>query len=143
MNITILVVGRLKEDYLRAAEAEYLKRLRPYCKLSIVEKKDERGVLAALPNNANVYALDERGDALDSDEFANKLIGTEAMHGRGAPVVFVIGGADGHTDALRKRAKRLIAFGRLTIAHRLVRVILLEQIYRAFKILKNEPYHRG
>lgn len=143
MKLTILVVGRLKEDYLKAAEAEYLKRLRPYCRLEVVEKKDEAGVLAALSTNANVYALDERGDLLNSDEFANELLGHEALHGRGASVVFVIGGADGHSDALRERAKSLISFGRLTIAHRLVRVILLEQIYRAFKILKNEPYHRA
>ncbi len=143
MKITIMVVGRLKEAYLKAAEAEYLKRLRPYCKLQVVEKKDEAALLAALPADASVFALDERGDQLTSFEFAEKLIGSEALHGRGAPVVFVIGGADGHTDALRKRAKRLVAFGRLTIAHRLVRLILLEQVYRAFKILKNEPYHRN
>jgi len=142
MKITIMVVGRLKEQYLKAAEAEYLKRMKPYCKLEVVEKKDEAALLAALPKDANVYAMDERGDMVTSYEFAEKLIGSEAMHGRGAPVVFVIGGADGHSDKLRKRAKRLIAFGRLTIAHRLVRLILLEQVYRAFKILKNEPYHR-
>ena len=71
-----------------------------------------------------------------------ELIATEQSHGGGAPVAFAIGGADGHSDALRKRAKKLIAFGRMTIAHRLVRILVLEQLYRSFKIIRGEPYHR-
>ena len=65
-----------------------------------------------------------------------------ASHGGGAPLVLAIGGADGHSDVLRKRAQKLIAFGRLTIAHRLVRILVWEQVYRAFKINRGEPYHR-
>ena len=141
MKITIAVVGRLKEPYFVAAEAEYTKRLRPYCTLAVTEAKDEAALVASLPANAHVYAFDERGDAITSAELA-QLIGAEASHGGGAPVVFAIGGPDGHGDALRSRARRLLAFGRMTIAHRLVRILVLEQLYRGFKILRGEPYHR-
>ena len=141
MKITIAVVGRLKEPYFVAAEAEYTKRLRPYCTLAVTEAKDEAALVASLPANAHVYAFDERGDAITSAELA-QLIGAEASHGGGAPIVFAIGGPDGHGDALRARARRLLAFGRMTIAHRLVRILVLEQLYRAFKILRGEPYHR-
>lgn len=141
MKITLAIVGKLKENYLRAAEDEYKKRLRPYCSFEVLETKDDAALLAAIPANAHLYAFDERGALLDSREFAG-LIGDEAQRGQGAPVVFAIGGADGHSDALRQRAIKLIAFGRLTIAHRLVRVIAVEQIYRAHRILRGEPYHR-
>ncbi len=142
MKVTIAVVGRLKESYLVAAEEEYKKRLRPFCTLAVQEAKDEAGLLASLPATAHLYAFDERGEAMTSTAFAHELIGHEQQHGGGAPVVLAIGGADGHSDALRRRARRLISFGRLTIAHRLVRVLVLEQLYRGFKILRGEPYHR-
>lgn len=141
LKVTVAVVGRLKEDYLRAAEDEYRKRLKPYCGLEIVEYKTIEALLDAAPANAHVFAFDERGDLLSSNDFAG-ILGAEEMKGGGAPVWFVIGGADGLGDAARKRAKRLIAFGRLTIAHRLVRVLVMEQLYRAFKIARGEPYHR-
>ncbi len=142
MKLTLAVVGRLKESYLVDAEAEYRKRLRPYCTLTVHEAKDEAALLAALPANARLYAFDERGAGMSSTQFAEGILGAEALHGGGAPVVFAIGGADGHSDALRQRAKKLIAFGQLTIAHRLVRLLAIEQLYRAFKILRGEPYHR-
>ena len=142
MKLTVAVVGRLKETYLAQAEDEYRKRLRPYCTLTVQEAKDEAALLAALPAGAHLYAFDERGEALTSQAFAHDILGQEQMHGGGAPVVFAIGGADGHSDALRSRARKLIAFGRLTIAHRLVRILVLEQLYRAFKIVRGEPYHR-
>lgn len=142
MKVTLAVVGRLKEQYLVAAEDEYRKRLRPYCTLSVVEAKDEAALLAALPANAHLYAFDERGDALSSTQFAADILGHEQLHGGGAPVVLAIGGADGHSDAVRKRARKLLSFGRMTIAHRLVRVLVIEQLYRGFKILRGEPYHR-
>jgi len=141
LKITLAAIGRLKEQYLLAAEAEYTKRLRPYCTLAVTEPADERALLAALPASAHLYAFDERGEQLTSQQFAD-LLAAEASHGAGAPIVFAIGGADGHTDELRKRARKLIAFGRLTIAHRLVRILVLEQLYRAMKINKGEPYHR-
>ena len=142
LRIRILVVGRLKEEYLRAAEGEYLKRLRPYCQLAIDEVADEAALLRKIPEGAAVIALDERGEPVTSDELARGVLAAEEQRGGGRPVVFAIGGADGHSDAMRRRADRLIAFGRITIAHRLVRVLLAEQIYRAFTILRGHPYHR-
>ena len=142
MKLVLYPVGRLKEDYFRAAEAEYVKRLRPLCNLSVKEVKNEAALLTALPANAHLYALDERGAQMSSREFADHVIAHEQQHGGGAPVAFAIGGADGHSDKLRDRATRLIAFGRLTIAHRLVRLLVLEQLYRAHQILRGSPYHR-
>ena len=141
MKLLVAAVGKLKEPYLVAAAEEYVKRLRPMCTLVVQEVKDDAALLAAIPANAHLYAFDERGEMITSTQLAD-LIAAEQAHGGGAPVAFAIGGADGHTDALRQRAKKLIAFGRMTIAHRLVRVLVLEQIYRSFKILRGEPYHR-
>jgi 23S rRNA (pseudouridine1915-N3)-methyltransferase len=106
------------------------------------EARDEAALLAALPAGAHLYAFDERGAHMTSLEFARDVLGAEELRGGGAPVAFAIGGPDGHSDALRERARKLIAFGRLTIAHRLVRLIALEQLYRGFRILRGEPYHR-
>ena len=142
LRVRIVAVGRLKEDYLRAAEAEYFKRLRPYCQIAIDEVADEAALLRKIPQGAAVVALDERGELVTSEELARGLLGAEEQRGGGRPVVFAIGGADGHSDEVRQRADRLIAFGRLTIGHRLVRLLLAEQIYRAFTILRGHPYHR-
>lgn len=142
MKISLLVVGRLKEAYLVAAEEEYRKRLRPYCTFTVAECKDEAALLAAVPANASLYAFDERGASMSSAAFSADILGAEAAHGAGRPVCFAIGGADGHSEAVRKRARRLISFGQLTIPHRLVRILVVEQIYRGFRILRGEPYHR-
>jgi len=142
VKVTLAVIGRLKESYFVEAEAEYKKRLKPFCTLAITEAKDEAALLASLPATAHLYAFDETGLSMTSVAFANDILGAEQQHGGGAPVVFAIGGADGHTDALRRRARKLIAFGKLTIAHRLVRLLAIEQLYRGFKILRGEPYHR-
>jgi 23S rRNA (pseudouridine1915-N3)-methyltransferase len=141
VKISLYVCGRLREDYLRAAEAEYRKRLRPYCSLDVQELKSDAALVGALPQDAHVYAFDERGDNVTSAEFA-ELLGREEQHGGGAHVIFALGGAEGHSDAVRRRARRLLAFGRMTIAHRLVRILVLEQIYRGYRILRGEPYHR-
>lgn len=140
MKIRLFVCGKLKQRYFEAAEAMYLKRLRHYCKLEVVEFKTDEALVAAIPDDCRVFALDERGELLTSVQFADALAREEHA---AAPVVFAIGGPDGHTPALRKRADHLVAFGRLTIAHRLVRILLLEQIYRAFRINRGEPYHRA
>ncbi len=142
MKVTLAVIGRLKESYLAEAEEEYRKRLRKLCTFDVVEYKDEAALVAALPANAHLFAFDERGISMTSVAFANEILGTEQQHGGGAPVVFAIGGADGHSDALRKRAKKVVSFGKLTIAHRLVRVLVIEQLYRGFSILRGDPYHR-
>lgn len=141
MKIFVGAIGKLKEPYFVAAEEAYVKRLRPYCTLTVHEAKDEAALLKVLPDGAQLYVFDERGESLTSAQFAELLAG-EAQHGAGAPLAFLIGGADGHSDVVRKRAKKLIAFGKLTIAHRLVRILVLEQLYRAFKIVRGEPYHR-
>jgi 23S rRNA (pseudouridine1915-N3)-methyltransferase len=135
VKVTVAAVGKLKETYWIAAQDEYLKRLRAYATVNVVEHKDEAALLAAIPNNARVIALDERGITMTSIEFAAEL-GSDH-----APLVFAIGGPDGHGDAVRARAK-LLSFGKMTIAHRLVRIVLLEQIYRGFRIARGEPYHR-
>jgi len=141
VKIVVAAVGKLKDRWQLAAVQDYEQRLRSYCKVTIAEAKDETHLIAALPDRAHLYAFDERGDAITSRQLAD-LLAAEASHGGGAPVVFAIGGADGHSDAVRARAVRLLAFGRMTIAHRLVRILVLEQLYRAFKILGGEPYHR-
>ena len=141
MKVHIIACGRLKDRHFQAAAADYRQRLDSYCKLTVREVKDESALLAAVPQRAHLYVLDERGDLITSQDLADILDG-EAMSGGGAPVVFAIGGADGHSDVVRARAKRLLAFGRITIAHRLVRVVLLEQVYRAFRISRGHPYHR-
>lgn len=141
MKLQLLVVGRLKEAYLASAEAEYLKRLRPMCKLEVIEVADEARLLASLPDRCQLVLFDERGDLLTSRQFAG-VLEHHQLHGGGLPLVFAIGGADGHSDALRQRADRMVAFGRLTIAHRLVRLLAVEQIYRGFSILRGTKYHR-
>lgn len=141
MKLLVLACGRLKERHYRAAEDDYASRLRPYCNLEIREVKDDAALAAALPDHAHIYALDERGDNITSRELAD-ILAHEEQRGGGAPVVFAIGGPDGHSDALRARATRLLAFGRITIAHRLVRILLLEQLYRGFRIVRGHPYHR-
>ena len=142
MKLHLATIGRLKEAYFVAADEEYRKRLRPYCTLTVHEAKDEAAMLAALPASCHLYAFDERGDALSSTELATWILAREASHGGGAPLWFAIGGPDGLGDDVRARATRLLAFGRMTIAHRLVRVLVLEQLDRGFRIVRGEPYHR-
>jgi 23S rRNA (pseudouridine1915-N3)-methyltransferase len=142
VKVTLLVVGRLKEAYFKAAEEEFRKRLRPFCSFELSELRDEAALLAAIPANGHLYAFDERGESITSQAFAHEILGHEEQHGGGAPVFFAIGGADGHSDALRARARRILSFGKLTIAHRLVRLLAVEQIYRGYSILRGSPYHR-
>lgn len=142
MKLLLLAVGRLKEDYLVKAEAEYRKRLRPMCNLEVREVSDEARLVAALPEPCKLLLFDERGESLSSEQLARGVVEHHQLHGGGVPLVFAIGGADGHSDVLRDRADRLISFGRLTVAHRLVRILALEQIYRVLSILRGTKYHR-
>jgi len=158
-RITIVCVGKIKEKYLRDAIAEYAKRLGRYCRLEIRECADEpnregaseRGdemirntegerILAAIPPEAYVIALDLRGKMLDSVDFAKK-IDRLASSGR-SHIVFVIGGSLGLSGKVLSRADFRLCFSLMTFPHQLMRVILSEQIYRAFRILRNEPYHK-
>ena len=143
MQILVLAIGRLKEDYYRAAEAEYAKRLTRYTPFSIREVKDEAALIKAIPKGSRLVALDEHGASWSSEELANRLLRAEELHGGGRPVVFIIGGAEGISAELCARASPIIAFGRITLPHRLARIVLVEQLYRAYSILRGEPYHRG
>jgi 23S rRNA (pseudouridine1915-N3)-methyltransferase len=160
MNIEILCIGNLKEAYWRAAAAEYSKRLAPYCKLSSVEIKESKlpkdagvteeenvkqsegeKILAQLGSTpAYVIALDVKGHRLTSPELAAK-VGDVGVGGMGK-IVFVIGGSLGLSEAVLARAELKLSFSDMTFPHQMMRVILLEQIYRSYKILRNEPYHK-
>ncbi|MBI4511460.1 MAG: 23S rRNA (pseudouridine(1915)-N(3))-methyltransferase RlmH [Deltaproteobacteria bacterium] len=142
MKILVLAIGRLKEDYWKAAEAEYLKRLRRFADVEVREVKDEAALVKALPARRRTILLDERGECWTSDELAERLVALEEQHGGGRTLVLVIGGAEGVSPALRQEADQAIAFGRITLPHRFARVLLVEQLYRAFSILRGEPYHK-
>ena len=111
-------------------------------RIEVREFQDEAALSTALPERSVLVLFDERGDNIDSRTFSTAVLQRHAVSGGGAPLVFAIGGADGHTDVLRSRASRSLAFGKLTIAHRLVRLLVLEQIYRGLSIIAGMPYHR-
>ena len=158
MRIQVVAVGKVKEAYLRLAIAEYEKRLRVYCKLDIleiseesttdspspkerlaaIEKEGER-TLQRIRDEAFCVALDLRGRQLSSEQLSARLDDL-ALHGR-SDIVFVIGGAVGLAECVRARADMLLSFSAMTFTHQMIRVLLLEQIYRAIKISRNEKYH--
>jgi 23S rRNA (pseudouridine1915-N3)-methyltransferase len=154
MRITLVAVGRLKEAYWREAAAEYLKRMRPYATIDVVEVPDrdvtrdetralaEEGadVLRALPDAAHVIALEIGGRRLSSEEFADEI--ADHMVGGRSHVTFVLGGAAGLAPGVLSRADGRLSLGPMTLPHQLARVVLLEQMYRAFRIMRGEPYHR-
>jgi len=154
MRITLVAVGRLKEAHWRDAAAEYLKRMRPYATIDVVEVPDrdvtrdetralaEEGVdvLRALPDVAHVIALEIGGRRLSSEEFADEI--ADHMVGGRSHVAFVLGGAAGLAPEVLSRADARLSLGPMTLPHQLARVVLLEQIYRAFRIMRGEPYHR-
>ena len=149
MNIDIVCIGKLKEKYWQDAAAEYIKRLSRFCKLSVTELPESRSdskeeesmdILAHVPKGSYVIALDVGGKALSSENFAKK-ISDLALEGR-SDICFVIGGSNGFDDSVRKAADFRLSFSAFTFPHQLMRVILLEQIYRAFKINNNEKYHK-
>ncbi|MBK8976968.1 MAG: 23S rRNA (pseudouridine(1915)-N(3))-methyltransferase RlmH [Planctomycetes bacterium] len=142
MKITVLAVGHLKEAHWRSAQREYLERLRHYASITVREVEDDGALCAAVPERARVVLLDERGSDLDSAAWAERIVGEAELRHGAQPLVFVIGGPDGLPAGLRARAWQTVAFGRATLPHRLARIVLLEQIYRAFTILRGLPYHR-
>ena len=159
MNITIITVGKIKEKYLIAAVEEYSKRLSRYCKLNSIEVPDEK-----IPDNASgkeedmiknkegeaifkyvkdsmyVIALAIEGKLLSSEELAD-LINDLGVKGD-SNIAFVIGGSLGLSEAALRRANYKLSFSRMTFPHQLMRVILLEQVYRGYKIISGEPYHK-
>lgn len=154
MRIAIIAVGKLKERYWRDAADEYLKRLGPYATVRVAEVTDRdpaRGeakglaeeatdVLRAIPEGAHVIALDLGGRQLSSEEFSARLDAL-ALDGR-SQIAFVIGGSTGLGAAALLRADERLSLGPMTLPHNLARVVLLEQIYRAFRISRGEPYHK-
>ncbi len=147
MNITLLCIGKLKERYWTEAVSEYVKRLSRYCTLHIEELKEEptpekegEALLRRIREDAFVITLEIEGASLDSIQLSRK-IAELGLSGR-SNLVFVIGGSDGLSDEVKARADYRLSFSKMTFPHQLMRVILLEQIYRSFKIAKGEVYHK-
>ena len=159
MNIRIACVGKLKERYWRDACSEYEKRLQRYCSISICEVPDEstpdeisdrqreqilakegERLLRRIPSDSYCIALAIEGKRFDSESFS-QLIKQKMDHGV-SDITFVIGGSLGLSDEVLKRANLKLSFSDFTFPHQLMRVILLEQVYRGFRIMKNEPYHK-
>jgi 23S rRNA (pseudouridine1915-N3)-methyltransferase len=140
MRVTILAVGKMRDRSVTALCDDYLKRARRHLPVQIVECRNDAELLRRLPANARVVLLDADGQTYDSPGFARWLDG-QMTHGRSA-LVFVLGGAAGFSDAVRKRGNDSLSLGPMTLPHRLARVVLVEQIYRALSILRGEPYHK-
>ena len=144
MKLTLLAVGKLKDDWAVDGCAEYEKRLKRHSPIESIEVRDDKALLARVPapgSRARVIALDVRGDELSSEELAERV---QLWQRSGATsVCFFIGGADGLPADLVKRADERISLGRMTLPHRIARLVLLEQLYRAFSIVRGEPYHRA
>ena len=144
--IKIVCVGKLKEKYWQDAAAEYIKRLGRFTKLEICElaegtpQSESEAILKKLDPDSYVIALDVGGKSLSSEQLADKI---EALGLEGkSKIAFVIGGSDGYCDNVRARADLRLSFSAFTFPHQLMRVILLEQIYRAYKINSGEKYHK-
>ncbi|CAM3648024.1 23S rRNA (pseudouridine(1915)-N(3))-methyltransferase RlmH [Marinicrinis lubricantis] len=159
VQITIIGVGKLKEIYWTQGIAEYTKRLGPYAKVQLVEVPDEKApeqlsaaeeqqvkqkegerILSHVKPDSHVIAMAIDGQALSSEQLAQHL-DQLATYGK-SQVVFIIGGSIGLSDDVLKRADVKLSFGKITYPHQLIRLVLVEQIYRAFKINRGEPYHR-
>src|SRR5207244_2304007 len=136
----VVAVGRVKDAALRAACDDYLGRLRRYTRLDEREVKDEARLLEAIPEDSRLVALSEAGEQCTSGQLADWTARWE-MDGR--DVTFAIGGADALPAPVLERAERAWSLSRLTLPHELARVILYEQLYRAYTIRRGEPYHRG
>lgn len=158
MKITIVCVGKIKEKFYTDAVAEYKKRLGRYCSLEIAEVLDEKTteagenentivknregerILKKIRDDGYVIALAIDGVSLDSVELSEKIAGL-GVHGT-SHIYFVIGGSLGLSDAVLQRADYKLSFSRMTFPHQLMRVILLEQVYRSYRIMNHEPYHK-
>ncbi|MEK4283436.1 MULTISPECIES: 23S rRNA (pseudouridine(1915)-N(3))-methyltransferase RlmH [Ureibacillus] len=159
MNISIISVGKLKEKYLKMGIDEYVKRLSSYAKVDLIEVADEKApeqlseaemeivkkkegerILAKIPDGTFVYALAIDGKMKSSEELAEGL--EKQMTYGSSKIAFVIGGSLGLHKEVLNRANEKLSFGRMTFPHQLMRLVLLEQIYRSFRIMKGEPYHK-
>ena len=159
MKITLVTVGKIKEKFFEDAIKEYSKRLSRYCKLEILQVADEKTpegaseavelqikekegqrILSLIRDDAYVIALAIEGKMLDSEELAERLekLGVSGI----SQIVFVIGGSLGLSAQVMKRADYALSFSRMTFPHQLMRVVLLEQIYRSYRIMNHQPYHK-
>ena len=146
MKISIACVGKIKEKFYRDAVSEYEKRLSRYCRLEFLEVADEKTpdgageALEGIREDAFVCTLEINGKRLTSEAFAEWM---EGLTVRGTShIVFVIGGSLGLHESVRRRADMALSFSDMTFPHQLMRVILVEQVYRAFRIIQGEPYHK-
>lgn len=159
MKITLITVGKIKEKYLKDAISEYSKRLSRYCKLEIIEVADEKTpdnasqivedgirdkegerILKYVKEDAFVVTLEIKEKLLTSEELADK-IETLGIQGT-SHIIFIIGGSIGLGNEVLKRSNYALSFSKMTFPHQLMRVILLEQIYRSYRIINHEPYHK-
>ncbi len=146
LRITVFAVGKLKEKFWKEACNEYLKRLSGYAKVEVRELPDstreKEGALLtdALPERCPILLLDIKGKELSSEALSARI--DELTLSGDSHLCFIIGGSDGVTDEIKKMATQRISFGPITLPHNLARVVLLEQLYRAMKISRNEPYHK-
>ena len=146
MKIKVAWIGKTKAAAIQTLTDEYLDRLKHYAEVEGVMLRDEASLLklceaGARPVRHTLVLLDSRGKQLSSEEFA-KWLG-EYQDRSSSPLVFAVGAADGFSDETRRSATLVLSLGKMTLAHELARVVLLEQIYRAFSILKGHPYHLG
>ncbi|MGM7723420.1 23S rRNA (pseudouridine(1915)-N(3))-methyltransferase RlmH [Metabacillus sp. Hm71] len=159
MNISIVTIGKLKEKYLKQGIDEYLKRLSTYAKVDIIELPDEKApenlsetemeivkekegerILNKISDDTHVIALAIEGKMKSSEQFAKDL-DQLATYGK-SKIAFIIGGSLGLSPTVMKRANDTLSFSKMTFPHQLMRLILLEQVYRAFRINRGEPYHK-
>lgn len=159
MKITLITVGKIKESYFRDAIREYTKRLGRYCTLEICEVQDEKTpegasqaltdaildregerIVKKIPENGYVITLEIKGKKLDSAAFGN-MIEKLGVQGK-SHLIFIIGGSLGLHKKVRDKADLAVSFSDMTFPHQLMRIILLEQIYRGYRIVKGEPYHK-
>lgn len=158
LRIKVICIGKLKEKYLREAQAEYLKRLGAFCKAEVIElpeaklpdnpsqalindglKKEAKKILAEIPKGAYVYSLCIEGKSVSSEELAAKV---EENTNNTSNVVFIIGSSFGLDEEVKRQSSFKLSFSKMTFPHQLARIMLLEQIYRAFAINNNTKYHK-
>lgn len=143
--IKIICIGKLKENYLKDAQTEYLKRITKYIKIEIIELEDETlekekdKILKHIKPKDNIILLDINGQQLNSIELSN-YINKEITYNNN--ITFIIGSSDGLHNDIKKLTSKKLSFSKLTFPHQLFRILLLEQIYRSYKILNNESYHK-
>ena len=159
MNINIIAVGKTKEKYIQEGIKEFSKRLSRYCNLKIIEVGDEKApeklsdkemeaikekeglkILSKIPQNSFIISLEIQGIEISSEDLSKKM--EDIMVGGTNDITFLIGGSLGLSNEVRNRSDFKLSFSKMTFPHQLMRLILLEQVYRAWKIMKNEPYHK-